>query len=422
MKYSITFLVFFIVNVLLAAQIPTDNLSLYLPFNGNAVDESGNQNDGTTGGVSLTSDRFGNENSAYFFDGIDDYISIANNTLSPTVNATISFWFSPTNDLTFTSGHQIFFQSDVGGDNVGDFIITFNRTNCFSFPSTGDGRVNGELQGDFVNNNSVNCSAFGLTRVASTTDTWNSDEWYNISIVISNGVLTMYVNGVFENSHVTTSAFFRENQEVIMGRYFGVQPTSAFSGKMDDVRVYNRALSTNEISSIYEAVLPVNLISFTATPKQKQVQLDWSTSNESDNSFFEIQRSHDAVSWNEISRVDGSGSTGLVSVYRFIDVETSVGEVYYRLRQVDFDGSSTFSPTISVSFEQLNFSAFPNPTQGLLTVNSGGKITVHDFTGRTLLTADGVSGSTTTILDLSNLRSGLYFVKTETDVQKILKR
>ncbi|KAA3631919.1 MAG: hypothetical protein DWQ02_15565, partial [Bacteroidetes bacterium] len=174
MKNYLTVLAILLLQTTLSAQIPTENLILSLPFNGNALDESGNLNHGEVNGANLTTDRFGNEYSAYAFDGMDDYIIIENNNINQTTEATFSFWFSPSDDLTSQSNHQIFFQSDVGGDNVGDFILAFNRTNCYSFPSTEDGKVNFELQGDFVNNNSENCSAFGLTRVSSATNSWQS--------------------------------------------------------------------------------------------------------------------------------------------------------------------------------------------------------------------------------------------------------
>jgi len=63
------------------AQIPTSGLVAYWPFNGNANDESGNKNDGIVYGASLTSDRFGNMNSAYNFDGINDYIFIKDSSI-----------------------------------------------------------------------------------------------------------------------------------------------------------------------------------------------------------------------------------------------------------------------------------------------------------------------------------------------------
>ena len=71
-----------ILPTLVFAQIPSDRLVGYWPFNGNANDESGNGNDGAVNGATtLTIDRFGNSNSAYAFDGINDYIGIASSSL-----------------------------------------------------------------------------------------------------------------------------------------------------------------------------------------------------------------------------------------------------------------------------------------------------------------------------------------------------
>lgn len=258
MKNFVTVLGILLIQITLSAQIPTEDLILHLPFNGNALDESGNLNNGEVNGANLTTDRFGNEYAAYSFDGIDDYILINNNNLNPTANVTFSFWFSPSDDLTFQSNHQIFFQSDVGGDNVGDFIIGFNRTNCWSFPSTDDGKVNFELQGDLENNNTENCSTYGLTKVSSTTDTWDSNEWYHITVVLDNGSMKFYLNATLENTHETTSALFTENQDIILGRYFSPQHLSVFNGKLDDVLVYNRAFNQEEIKAIYEGVTSVD--------------------------------------------------------------------------------------------------------------------------------------------------------------------
>ena len=76
------------------AQVPTNGLVGYWPFNGNANDESGNNNNGTVSGATLTTDRFGNANKAYSFDGTNDYISVLdNNSLDLTNQLTLSAWF-----------------------------------------------------------------------------------------------------------------------------------------------------------------------------------------------------------------------------------------------------------------------------------------------------------------------------------------
>jgi hypothetical protein len=93
MKKNTILLAFIFVQLSLFAQIPTDSLVLYLPFNGNAVDVSGNGNDGTVNGAILTEDRFGNPNSAYYFDGVDDYINIGNPLNDDTTPFSFSVWY-----------------------------------------------------------------------------------------------------------------------------------------------------------------------------------------------------------------------------------------------------------------------------------------------------------------------------------------
>lgn len=98
MKKLYFLFILFSLTLNINAQIPTDSLVGYWPFNGNANDVSGNGNDGTVNGAILTIDRFGNENSAYSFDGVDDFISISP---SPTLRTdqmdsiTISIWGKP---------------------------------------------------------------------------------------------------------------------------------------------------------------------------------------------------------------------------------------------------------------------------------------------------------------------------------------
>ncbi len=80
----------------LSAQIPTDSLVAWYPFNGNANDESGNGHHGTVHGATLTTDRFGNPNSAYHFDGVDDFIEVIAGNFVTEINdaRSISFWIN----------------------------------------------------------------------------------------------------------------------------------------------------------------------------------------------------------------------------------------------------------------------------------------------------------------------------------------
>ena len=96
MKRYLLLFIFLSVNASLVAQIPsyipTDGLVAWYPFNGNANDESGNGNSGTVNGATLTTDKDGNENSAYSFDGSDDFIDIPFDFEDGETVESSSFW------------------------------------------------------------------------------------------------------------------------------------------------------------------------------------------------------------------------------------------------------------------------------------------------------------------------------------------
>ena len=233
-----------------------DSLIAYLPFNGNATDSTGNGNNGTPFiGTALTTDRFGNKNSAYSFDGVNDYISINNSNIKKSSNATVMFWFSPSDNVTSTSGAQTILQSDIAGDTDGDFLIGLNRSNCFSASDTKDGRLNLEVQGDVTNGNSTVCDKFGLARVGSNITNWTSGEWYHIAVTVGSGNMKIYVNGKLDSAYTTTSSLFVDDQDITIGRYITSQQNTPFAGKIDDLKFFNSDLPDQ---TIYNSVRDCN--------------------------------------------------------------------------------------------------------------------------------------------------------------------
>jgi hypothetical protein len=103
-------------NSTVFTQIPTDSLVGYWSFSGNANDKSGNNNHGTVNGATLTEDRFGIPNSAYIFDGIDDYITLPQDF--DYSERTISLWFNAVNipewnyDIDPDNSFRIIYTSD----------------------------------------------------------------------------------------------------------------------------------------------------------------------------------------------------------------------------------------------------------------------------------------------------------------------
>ena len=123
---------------------------------------------------------------------------------------------------------------------------------------------------------------------------------------------------------------------------------------------------TNNGIFIYTGVLPVELTSFKAFYKRPDVELTWSTATELNNHGFEIERSLDKTSWATIGFREGKGTTSEPQDYTYSDdiSEISSSKFYYRLKQVDFNGSFEYSKIIEVEIAPTNFSLqqnYPNP-------------------------------------------------------------
>ena len=107
------------------SYVPKDSLKAWWPFNGNANDESGNGNNGTVSGATLTSDRFGLINKAYSFDGINDFIEILYSASLNNSSGTVSVWIK-------SNGAQINSQKLIYGQGQGRPTICVNSNNSLS--------------------------------------------------------------------------------------------------------------------------------------------------------------------------------------------------------------------------------------------------------------------------------------------------
>lgn len=172
-------------------------------------------------------------------------------------------------------------------------------------------------------------------------------------------------------------------------------------------------------------IVPVELLAFTASVRNSEVQLLWSTASELNNRCFEIERSiNDKDNFVTLGSVDGKGNSTEINYYSFIDNPklNGVNQIYYRLKQVDFDGTFSYSDVVNVSYDvPADFvlsQNFPNPFNPSTKINyfvpkeSFISIKVYDFLGRelTMLVNETKStGSYEIVFDASNLPSGTYF-------------
>ncbi len=136
-------------------------------------------------------------------------------------------------------------------------------------------------------------------------------------------------------------------------------PNPTFTGSEWNIQPNTLTINTtncNSTSTDYpfaeysNTVLPVEYTSFTAQQKNQSVNLIWQTASETDNSHFEIEHSADAENWTEIGEVAGAGTTDQRTDYEFVHTQPREGINYYRLKQVGFDGSYTYSKIVSVEF------------------------------------------------------------------------
>lgn len=184
-----------------------------------------------------------------------------------------------------------------------------------------------------------------------------------------------------------------------------------------------------------QSAFPVELIRFDAKVVQRTVQLNWQTATERNNDRFEIQRSTNGRDFITLQVVRGAGTATTEQRYEFTDQQPGRGANYYRLRQVDLDGTATYLPTVYVMFgKPANVAVFaPNPSLTGLTrltyiagTESTLKLTVRDLSGRTVMqqSREVGEGENQLSIDCSALTKGTYLVEMatndDTQVQKLV--
>jgi Secretion system C-terminal sorting domain len=167
-------------------------------------------------------------------------------------------------------------------------------------------------------------------------------------------------------------------------------------------------------------VLPIGLLNFTATPDNNQVDLLWTTAIESNNSYFTVERSQDGNTFDSIARVETQAPGGNSSSplnYSAVDYHPFMGLSYYRLKQTDLNGNSTYSTIAPVNFAvKQNFTIYPNPSKGNLYV-TGMNINAtsveaqwFDMSGKLLVQVlTPVQGGAANLS--VNLSNGIYILK-----------
>lgn len=180
-------------------------------------------------------------------------------------------------------------------------------------------------------------------------------------------------------------------------------------------------------SNVATTPLPITLVSFTAQEEGfDNVRLSWQTASELNNAHFNVERSDDLLQWNSIAHIDGAGThVGLLS-YSTSDRTLRGALTYYRLRQTDYDGSSTLSNVVALhGVEVAGPLLHPNPAWDQVTISLPGGV-LHDLRlvdaqGRIGYNLDNL-GTERIQLALQGVANGLYIVHLETDRGNFTRR
>jgi hypothetical protein len=208
---------------------------------------------------------------------------------------------------------------------------------------------------------------------------------------------------------------------VIVSAATRVQPGGNYNaGGIAPGNNYLAASSTAEDVTIVRP-LPVELKEFKATAVRQDAQLMWTTASELNNDRFVVERSLDGLTFSAIGTVQGKGTSTQQSKYSFTDAGAARfgALIYYRLKQLDFDGTVTFSPVRTVKFVdviKVDVSVYPNPSHDGATLDLTGlpagdyQVQLLDLTGRSLQQFT-LAGQREHALPVQALPHGSYIVR-----------
>jgi hypothetical protein len=394
------------------SYVPTNGLVDYWPFNGNANDESGNGNNGTVNGATLTADRFGNIDKAYDFDGINDFIQCVNPGPVGQTNFSISFWLNTSmvvnNSPNEGIGHIIGYGAETNGNGI---VINVN----------GSAHNAGCSQGITFDN-----YGGALVKVDNFNNTWN---FYTIVNDISLGS-NVNTQKIYKNcilmlqtcwvSPVSPTTNIIGNFPIRIGKYFGSSWVNPYflEGKLDDIGIWNRALTQQEITDLYNGCqLAVN-----TQPVSQTININnnaqFIVGSSDTNATYQWQTDL-GVGFQNVSNAGqySGASNDTLSV-----ANVSMSNNNQSFRCIINSGSCADTSNVAVltinnnvgihEIAQHNlFSVFPNPAHNVINVKAdhtliGSVFTIYDNTGKAV--QSGKINAANTSIELSNLSSGFY--------------
>jgi len=251
MKKSFTLFITIVLTLLLSGQNINVGQLLYYPLNGDALDHSGNNNNGTATNLIYGVDRLGNPNSAAYFNGTNSYISLPNDSsLKPQLPVTISFWVKVDDVFAFNSE---FFTTDYLENSFSGVFVNLNPNSRKIQLSIGSADIN-------ITGPSNRRSKTGTTSIS-------SNVWYHVTGIV-NGInnMSIYINcledGGSYDGYATSLGYTNMPGAVGVNDIVAYYPFH-FKGYLDEVRYWDRALTSEEVREL--CVNSTNIVNFSNT-------------------------------------------------------------------------------------------------------------------------------------------------------------
>ena len=277
--------------------VPTNGLVGWWPFNGNANDESGNGNNGTVNGASLTKDRNGILNKAYSLDGLNDIITINNSkNFNFTSGQAISFWVK-VNSFPPSSESIIFSQQLSSSTSAVGYNISVSASGHLNY-RYGNGSL-ASFGGVLFNNININ-------------------QWLHVVCQYQNGIGTVFINSQIINTYQANAQVGLPGVSLVIGddTWGAGSGAKNYAGVIDDISIFNRSLTQQEVNILNNGCQP----SITSQPNNLNLSLgsnaQFSVISSSPNAIYQWQSNPLNFGWSNVPNnqsYSGSLTNGLIA-------------------------------------------------------------------------------------------------------------
>lgn len=397
---------------------PTLGLVAYWNMDGNFADNGPFNITGTNNGATATTNNKNVANTAMnFANPASPVVQFATHPINSNLN------FGVNQD--FTIDFSVFTSSQPHPGGIYDNNLNYGGPGIFMW------NANGFQQLVF---NCKNASAL------TTNGALPLNVWKHVACVRAGAVTRIYINGVLNVTAAPGTLAPVYNFPARFGSMFynGFSPPqyNGHNGKIDEFRIYNRALSASEILGLSAIALPVKLSSFTASNNNNRISLNWQTQYEQNSSHFNVQRSTDGINYSTVSRVTAIGNAQTISNYSSNDILDAglkmQPTIFYRLESVDMDGNFSFSQVIAIHPDKngIQLMVSPNPAKNILQVQTGNNVTgtatllITNSAGNIVFKKELklLPGSNNETVNISMLSNGMYYVTLNNGATSFLKQ